>query len=181
MSKNRRSGPAALKGSARRIGPVFALARYQGGLAELPVKEEPIYERAPGKDGGETLINRYRKVVPATLEAKLVSIGSCGINLAQVKPDLSVITTQRHEPHYSPDRRVRFDPLPVTQNEAWDRLLDDSADELLIARGLLSRAVGVVGVAKFEFEPIEWGIAQPDMHQMPQIAAEGLVAPPIAI
>ena len=84
MSKSRRSGPAALKGSARRIGPVFALARYQGGLTEEPIREKPIYEPAGGRDEGETLINRYRQVkrdVP--LQARMVSIGSCGINLAQ--------------------------------------------------------------------------------------------------
>jgi hypothetical protein len=91
---------------------------------------------------------------------------------------------QRHEPRYLADRRVRFDPLPVTEQEAWSGLLDDlddSADDLLITRGLLSRAVGGIGVAKFEFEPIEWGIARPDMHQVAQIAAEGLVAPSMTV
>ncbi|HEY5442737.1 MAG TPA: hypothetical protein VIJ68_04320 [Candidatus Saccharimonadales bacterium] len=179
MSKRRGSrGPAPLQGRARPIGPVFALARYQGGLTEPPIDEKPIYEPAGGIDGGQKLINRYRQVKPEiTLAAKLVSIGSCGINLAQINRGLSVTAAQRHIPHYSTDRRIRFDPLPVTDSEAWEGLLDDSADDLLITRGLLSRAAGAIGIAKFEFEPLEWGIAQPGMHQIAQIAAEGLVAP----
>ena len=107
-------------------------------------------------------------------------MAAVGLIWHKITPDLSVTAAQRRTPHYSGDHHVRFDPLPVTASEAWEELLDDSADPLLIARGQLSRAVGTVGVAKFEFEALEWGIAQPSMHQIAQIAAEGLVAPPLA-